>query len=132
METGAGKAVAVDDNHLNLVTSLVQCHKPSNILELGVGSGATTLAIKKGIELNENEQTIPGYKSPQLTLVDNWNDWGFKPPAFVQELKTKVNLVESDELEFIFKKIKKPMILFFQMLITGIRINGLISFMIVY
>ena len=107
METGLGKGVAVDENHLNLVTSLIQCHKPSNILELGVGSGATTLAIKKGIELNTNEETLSNYISPTITLVDNWHDWGFKPPACVEELKTKVKLVESDELDFLFKKNKE-------------------------
>lgn len=102
METGLGDNVAVDTCHLDLVRALVKSHKPSSILELGVGSGRTTIALCAGIKYNESSETIGGYQTPKITLVDNWNDWGHKRPDFIDQLKLKVNLVESDEKAFIF------------------------------
>ncbi len=102
METGLGENVAVDLCHLDLITNLVKTHKPTSILELGVGSGRTTIALCEGVKYNEHSDTISGYVTPTITLVDNWNDWGHKRPDFVDELKLKVNLIESDEKQFLF------------------------------
>ena len=95
--------VAVDDCHIDLVKSFIKSHKPSSILELGVGSGNTTKGIIEAVRYNESKKTIPGYKTPRITLVDNWVDWGFKKPPIIEELKDIVNVVESGEMEFIFK-----------------------------
>ena len=92
------KGVAIDECHLDLVYGLVRSHKPANVLEIGVGSGRTTAYLSKALEKNENLQ--------KLTLVDNWVDWKGDKPEFVKKFEDKVNLVESDELSFVFEKNK--------------------------
>jgi predicted O-methyltransferase YrrM len=102
METGLGPGVAVDDCHLEFVKGLIKSHKPKNILELGVGSGKTTVAIVDAVKYNETGDILPGYETPTVTLVDNWHDWGGTRPKCADELGTKVKLVEKDELNFVF------------------------------
>ena len=43
------KDVAIDECHLDLVYGLVRSHKPTNVLEIGVGSGRTTAYWSPGI-----------------------------------------------------------------------------------
>lgn len=86
--------VAVDDCHLDLVYGLVRSHKPDNVLELGVGSGKTTVVLIKALKKNE--------KFKKLTLVDNWIDWKGNKPTHIHELEEYIDIVESDEKEFIF------------------------------
>jgi len=102
METGLGDNVAVDTCHLNLVIGLIESHKPTSILELGVGSGRTTKAIIEAIKRNQDGELLPSYKIPEVTLVDNWCDWNGKRPDCFEELKNIVNVVERDEREFVF------------------------------
>ena len=85
---------AVDDCHLDLVYGLVRSHKPDNVLELGVGSGKTTVVLIKALKKNE--------KFKKLTLVDNWIDWKGDKPTHIQELEEYIDIVECDEREFIF------------------------------
>ena len=92
------KAVAIDECHLDLVYGLVRTHKPENVLEIGVGSGRTTAYLSRALEKNENLQ--------KLTLVDNWVDWKGEKPEHISKIEDKVQLVESDELSFVFEKNK--------------------------
>jgi len=86
--------VAVDDCHLDLVYGLVRSHKPDTVLELGVGSGKTTAVLIKALKKNE--------KFKKITLVDNWIDWKGNKPTHIHELEEYIDLVESDEKEFVF------------------------------
>jgi len=80
------------------VYGLVRAHKPENVLEIGVGSGRTTAYLSRALEKNENLQ--------KLTLVDNWVDWKGEKPEHISKIEDKVQLVESDELSFVFEKNK--------------------------
>ena len=46
--------VQVDFCHGDLIESLVKCHKPKSVLELGFGSGFTTRKILAALDYNEN------------------------------------------------------------------------------
>jgi hypothetical protein len=94
--------VAVDECHIDLVKSFIKSHKPSSILELGVGSGNTTKGIIEAVKYNESKDILPGYRTPTITLVDNWVDWGFKKPDIIDKLGDSVTVIESSELDFIF------------------------------
>jgi predicted O-methyltransferase YrrM len=85
---------AVDDCHLDLVYGLLRSHKPETVLELGVGSGRTTAKMLQALKKNENVKKI--------TLVDNWVDWKGKKPVHIQELEQYIEIVESDEKEYLF------------------------------
>ena len=63
--------IKIDIAHANLITTLITCNKPANILELGLGGGRASDAILNGIEYNKN--------TPKYTLVDNWLDYNYIP-----------------------------------------------------
>jgi len=94
LHTGLGPEVAVDECHLNLVYGLIVSQKPSKILEIGVGSGDTTRTIVRAAQYNENK--------PNITLVDNWLDFGGKPPSTIENFKSFCNVISSDERSFVF------------------------------
>jgi len=85
---------AVDDCHLDLVYGLIRSHKPDKVLELGVGSGRTTAVLIKALKKNGNIK--------KLTLVDNWIDWKGDKPTHIQELEEYIDIIECDEMKFIF------------------------------
>jgi predicted O-methyltransferase YrrM len=85
---------AIDQNHANLVTSLVTCQKPLRILELGFGTGATTRAIIRGLAYN----TLP----VSFEVVDDWTDFGGKPSPETEKPDLKgVTFVTSTEEAFV-------------------------------
>lgn len=86
--------VSVDDCHLDLVYGLLRSHKPDTILELGVGSGRTTARMLQALNENGNVKKI--------TLVDNWVDWKGNKPNHIQELDQYIDIVESDEKDYLF------------------------------
>jgi predicted O-methyltransferase YrrM len=47
--------IEVDDCHTELLASLIKCHKPVNVLELGIGTGKTSRAIAEALEWNEQD-----------------------------------------------------------------------------
>jgi predicted O-methyltransferase YrrM len=90
--------IAVDDCHAELIASLVKCHKPRDVLELGIGSGKSSREIIKALEWNTTD-----YK---YTLVDSGVDWGSHeaiPRDAIQHLdgNQKARLIISDELPFV-------------------------------
>jgi predicted O-methyltransferase YrrM len=85
---------ALDDNHAQLVTSLVSCQKPLSILELGFGSGRTTQAIIRGLAYNRLPVSFEG--------VDSWDDFGGQPPEGTRHPDFKgVKFVTSTEEAFV-------------------------------
>lgn len=99
-EFGKDEAIKVDVAHATLLTGLVMANKPHTILELGVGGGRSTDALLSGIAYNGRPY--------EYTLVDNWHDFGFKQPEQVAEKYTgKLDIVTSDEREFVFSCNKK-------------------------
>ncbi len=86
----------MDQNHINLIASLVTCSKPSSILELGIGSGAVTRVLMDSADYNQrfNNQMFTA-----ITCVDNFLDWGGVEPRGIAELP--VDLVVSSERDFI-------------------------------
>jgi predicted O-methyltransferase YrrM len=96
--------VQVDVCHGDLIASLVKCHKPKNVLELGFGSGFTSKKIMEALDYNDEGETKPEYGPPaKYTLVDNWLDWNGKAPTELQEFTNRrVNIVESSEHNFVF------------------------------
>ncbi len=96
-KTELGEGVAVDHCHLDLVHGLIRSRKPTNVLEIGVGSGRTTTTIINACNQNKQEYA--------LTLVDNWLDWGGMYPESIREFTKavpQVKVVQSSERDFIF------------------------------
>lgn len=74
--------VVMDDCHIELIRALVRSAKPKKILELGIGSGAVTIAILDAVKHNQNDAA--------LTCVDNFFDWGGVPPHGLALIHAKV------------------------------------------
>lgn len=97
--------IQVDEAHVALINGLVKSQKPVNILELGLGSGTTTDAILDGLHFNQQPFNF--------TLVDLWleREWGGDPDQFisgscppeaVEKYSPYINIVTSDEREYVF------------------------------
>jgi len=87
--------VKVDYAHAELILGLVVASKPVKLLELGLGGGRSVDSVLSGLEYNKQEY--------DYTLVDNWSDWGGNIPDGVEEkYKDVLNIVTSDEKEFVF------------------------------
>jgi len=103
--------VQVDFCHGDLIESLVKCHKPKSVLELGFGSGFTTRKILAALDYNENGKLNRHYGDPATyTLVDNWLDWrekGQEPPNLSEFKKTRAQIVSAAEHEFVFSAKQK-------------------------
>lgn len=85
--------VKMDENHIDLIYSLIICNKPKTILEIGVGTGAVSLKALQACEYNEI--------TPQIVCVDNFFDWKGKPPREFEEASKKFQFVISDEKSFV-------------------------------
>jgi predicted O-methyltransferase YrrM len=89
------RMVAIDEAHASLVTSLVACRKPRTLLELGFGAGQSCRSILNGLAFN-------GF-SYSFDLVDNWLDFGGKPPAEIAKPDyASVKFTTLDEKAFVF------------------------------
>lgn len=92
---GENEIVKIDDAHCYLIYGLILSHKPSNILELGIGSGKTTDLIINAVNYNQNKANI--------TVVDNWYDFNFiEPPEARVKYGSLVNLINSSEKDYVF------------------------------
>jgi SAM-dependent methyltransferase len=83
---------SVDFCHNLLIFSTILSYKPQNILEVGYGSGFVTHSIIEAIKINN---------IGKLTLVDNWRDWNYKIPNFINNLDNNIDLITSEEIDFI-------------------------------
>lgn len=85
----------MDNNHLDLIYSLVICSKPIKSLEIGIGSGASTKKIILGYEYNQIKL--------DLTCVDNFCDWNGTPPSELATIErvTSINFIKSNECDFV-------------------------------
>ena len=87
--------IKIDIAHANILTSLIMCNKPQNILEIGLGGGRASDAILNAIEYNKN--------TPKYSVVDNWLDYNYVPPTkFVNSFGNKINIITSDEKSFVY------------------------------
>lgn len=89
----ANPEVMMDSNHLNLIYSLIICHKPKSILEIGIGTGAVTAQIIRANQYNNI--------SAHLTCVDNFYDWSGTPPQEYWDMKKQIEFIVSDEQTFV-------------------------------
>lgn len=87
--------IKIDDNHLELIYSLVICHKPKSVLELGIGSGYTTRKIIDGFIYNNIQIN--------LDCVDNFYDWHGNCPEHINDLKDNIRLIVSNEQDYIYQ-----------------------------
>jgi predicted O-methyltransferase YrrM len=88
--------VVVDKAHAALLKGLVASSKPTKVLELGLGGGESLDAILEALTFNAQPF--------ELTLVDNWMDWGYqRPPGVEEKYAPRVKIIESSEFEFISK-----------------------------
>jgi predicted O-methyltransferase YrrM len=90
--------VSIDLNHIELIYSLIICHKPNNCLEIGIGSGLTTKRIVQAFEYNEIV--------PNIDCVDNFFDWHGSCPEHIQALKN-INITIASEYDFLVSCNKK-------------------------
>lgn len=82
--------IAIDRAHCDLIYGLIASSKPRDVLELGFGSGASSLAIRMAIRFNQS--------ACNYTIVDNWYDWqGNRPGLHMPDF---VRIVDQDETEF--------------------------------
>jgi predicted O-methyltransferase YrrM len=85
--------IAIDCAHNLLIIGSVLARKPSQILELGFGTGYLTKSLMCAINYNT---------SGALTTVDNWYDTQGVEPNTAKELRSEgLNLVNSGEEEFV-------------------------------
>lgn len=84
--------VAMDNNHINFIYSLMVCAKPKKVLEIGVGSGLVTNALLKGFEYNNLEV--------DLTCVDNFYDWNGVAPEGFDTFSDRIRFINSSERDF--------------------------------
>lgn len=70
--------VMMDDCHIDLIHALVLSAKPQSLLEIGIGSGATTMALLDAMKMNSN--------GAKLTCVDNFGDWNGIAPEGIERL----------------------------------------------
>jgi len=88
------RVVAIDQCHAALIQALVLSQKPQDLLEIGVGSGASTDAILAALAQNGTRGSY--------TLVDNWQDFGGVIPANVRaKYEGRVKLVTAEERAFV-------------------------------
>lgn len=91
--------IAIDHNHLELIYSLVICHKPKNVLELGIGSAYTTQKILNGFQYNKI--------NTDLDCVDNFFDWNGICPEHISKLIPNIKLIISNEKDFVMNCTQK-------------------------
>lgn len=92
---GNNDCVKIDDAHTDLIYALVGSAKPQHVLEFGIGGAAATDAILHALIVNESNYSY--------TLVDNWVDFGgIIPQDVIDRYGSIVNLVSSDEKDFVF------------------------------
>lgn len=85
--------VQIDECHISLIAALVGAAKPKTILEIGVGTGATTMALVRAANANANEAKV--------LLVDGFNDWHFKKPEGFDEIRPFVAFEQAQEKDFV-------------------------------
>lgn len=78
MMEGAAEPVAMDRAHQALIFATALAQKPLDVIEFGVGSGATSEALIAAINYNQHGR---------LTCVDNWIDWGGAEPPVAERLR---------------------------------------------
>jgi predicted O-methyltransferase YrrM len=97
---GQDEGVKIDQAHADLLRGLIVAQKPRTVLELGIGGGQGTDAMLSGLDYNQQEF--------EYTLVDNWFDFGHKQPdAVAEKYGNRINIVTSDERDFVFACEKK-------------------------
>jgi predicted O-methyltransferase YrrM len=88
------RLVAVDACHAALIQALVLSQKPQDLLEIGIGSGASTDAILAALAANGAHRSY--------TVVDNWLDFGGVLPESVRaKYAQRLRLVTADERDFV-------------------------------
>lgn len=95
MIVNAHPDVKMDDCHIQLIAALVLAAKPKSLLEIGVGTGACTVAIVEAAKANCNDA--------EITLVDGFNDWDFKEPEGFERIAPHVKFVQSQEKDFVLE-----------------------------
>lgn len=93
--------IKIDNNHIELIYSLIICHKPKSLLEIGVGSGYTTRKIIQAFQYN-NISTIEN-----IDCVDNYYDWNGQKPSHLEFLDGLVTFIKSSEHDYVFNCSKK-------------------------
>jgi predicted O-methyltransferase YrrM len=97
---GQDEGVKIDHAHAELLRGLIMSNKPSTVLEIGLGGGASADAMLEGLAYN---QLIYDY-----TIVDNWMDWGGVCPDGVEEkYSDRCRIITMGEREFVFGTDKK-------------------------
>lgn len=86
--------VAIDDNHCQLITSLIRSHKSRVLLELGYGSGRSTKAILEGVNFNSVHV--------HYDVVDNWVDNKGQPWAHPESLSPMIKFHNATEKDYVF------------------------------
>lgn len=85
--------IAIDAAHCDLLYGLIRAQKPGSVLELGFGTGASCVAMRRALLEN-------GTSSARYVLVDDWTDWGGLPFAAATDLRG-VTLIEQSEEAFV-------------------------------
>lgn len=85
--------VMMDDCHIDLIHALVLASKPKTVLEIGIGSGAVTMALLDAVKTNDNGGVV--------TCVDNFGDWNFHSPEGFADIPQEVRFIASDERKFV-------------------------------
>jgi predicted O-methyltransferase YrrM len=87
------ETISIDQNHAELIYSLMICKKPKSTLEIGIGSGLITTKI------------INAYRYNNLPLnvdcVDNFYDWNGIIPDHIKAIDG-INLISLSEEKFTY------------------------------
>jgi predicted O-methyltransferase YrrM len=79
----------IDEAHCDLIYGLAVSLKPSNILELGYGQGASARALWKAMGYNQIEC--------RYTVIDDWRDYSGKPSHDLDDLPIKILSMTEEE-----------------------------------
>ena len=92
IDTKLSSNIGIDRCHIEHIYGVARALKPVNVLEIGLGTGATATALLKALAQNNRGQ---------LTAVDNWFDFGGQQPQLAAFDQQRLSVITANEEDFV-------------------------------